>query len=113
MHIHPDILGKDCPNEYKTTNEKALQDINSYMESIDQGLVYKEKTIEVYISLDTNEGKENKDKDLKDLNAKEIFKHKSTAKKHKNIYKKISFSLDGISANSLVTQSARLSFQLK
>ena len=93
MHIHPDVLGKDCPNQYKVNNEKAIQELNFYSESIEKGTAFKEKTLEAYISVEKTDTKSNT--------------------KSKISYKKISFTLDAINSNSLVTQSAKISFQLK
>ena len=97
MHIHPDVLGKDCPNDYRKNNEKALQDINLYAESIEKGLVFEDKPLEIYINITVTQ---TQNEDLVNI-------------KQKSQYKKVSFHLDGIKSNSVATQSAKLSFQMK
>ena len=48
-HVHPDVLGADCPPEYRKTNEKSVQEINSYLEHIDKGNKFEGKVINFYI----------------------------------------------------------------
>ena len=56
-HVHPDILGATCPNEYRTTNEKSIQELNSYIESLDKGIKYENKIIKFYITLEEKDTK--------------------------------------------------------
>jgi len=60
-HVHPDILGGTCPVEYRTTNEKSMQELNSYIESLDKGVKFESKNLKFYITLEEQD-KNNEDK---------------------------------------------------
>jgi hypothetical protein len=35
--VHPDVLGANCPNDLRKINEKSMQELNLYIESLDKG----------------------------------------------------------------------------
>jgi hypothetical protein len=81
-HVHPDILGASCPTEYRTTNEKSIQELNSYIDSLDKGIKFENKIIKFYITLEEKDTK-NEDKiktHYSNLELKlEDIKHQSSA----------------------------------
>lgn len=56
--VHPDVLGEKCPNELRKENEKSVQNLNAYIESLDKGTKFESKNLLFYIAL---EQKDNKD----------------------------------------------------
>jgi hypothetical protein len=57
--VHPDILGSKCPGEYKSINDKSIQEMNAYLECLDKGGNYENKTIKFYVEVNESEEKSN------------------------------------------------------
>lgn len=55
--VHPDVLGRNCPEEIKQINEKSMQEINLYIDSLDKGLKFENKTIEFFIEVQQKDDK--------------------------------------------------------
>lgn len=88
-HVHPDILGMECPSEFRKTNESSVQDLNNYLESLDKGNKFLNQNIDFYIKI------EEKDKN----------------EKLHTTYSKLSVNLEQIDPNT--SQTNRITLQLK
>ena len=69
-HVHPDILGGDCPKQLKVENEKSIQEFKQYIDNIESNFPNSSKKLEFNIAIE----------------------HKM--KKHSLSYKKIVINLD-------------------
>jgi hypothetical protein len=58
--VHPDILGKDCPPEYRRENEKSVQNLNSYLDCLDKGNKFENKNVIFYVAI----GQKNKNEEI-------------------------------------------------
>jgi hypothetical protein len=87
--VHPDVLGAKCPNELRRENEKSVQNLNAYIESLDKGTKFESKNLLFYIALEQ--------KDKKD--------------ETKVTFPKVEIKLDEIKPNT--SQSNRATLQLK
>jgi hypothetical protein len=89
-NIHPDILGSNCPNEFRKINERCVQELNSYIECLDKGgAKFENKNLDFYI----------------------VTADKTTDDKEKSTFSKLNLTLDEIS--SKMNQTNRISLQLK
>jgi hypothetical protein len=60
-HVHPDILGSTCPNEYRKINESSVQDLNNYIESLGKmNSKFQNKLIDFYIKIEDLDEDSNK-----------------------------------------------------
>ncbi len=53
-YVHPDVLGGgDTPEEYRKTNEKSIQEVNSYLEDLSKSTNFVDKkTLYFYIKIE-------------------------------------------------------------
>ena len=51
-HVHPDILGGDCPKHLKQENEKAIQELKQYIENVEQNNPNSSKKLEFNIAIE-------------------------------------------------------------
>lgn len=86
-HIHPDILGPVCPLEFKTKNEKAVKELNLYVESLETGLKYDSINLEFFVKVE--ESKKDLQSQIKDNNLN-LFP----------TYSKLNLQLDELKPNS-------------
>lgn len=50
--VHPDVLGSECPDDFRKTNEKSVQDLNAYIETLDKdGNKFENKIITFYVAI--------------------------------------------------------------
>ena len=56
--VHPDVLGAKCPDELRKENEKSVQNLNAYLESLDKGTKFEAKNLIFYIALEQKNKKE-------------------------------------------------------
>lgn len=90
-HIHPDVLGLTCPNEFRSINEKSMQEFNSYVECLEKlNTKFDNKTIDFYIKIEEKDKKEDK------INI---------------TYSKININLDKIETN--ISETNKISMQMK
>jgi hypothetical protein len=55
-HVHPDILGSTCPNEFRKINESSVQDLNNYIDSLTKiNSKFENKLIDFYIKIEGQE----------------------------------------------------------
>lgn len=88
-YVHPDVLGNDTPEEYRKTNERSIQEFNSYLENLNQAHFFEKKTIYFFIKLEKKASKE----------------------KSENFFEKISVDLDTLKPE--MTQSNKFAIQSK
>ena len=51
-HVHPDVLGNECPVELKKHNERSMQEINSYIDSLNNNNGFEAKQIDFYYKIE-------------------------------------------------------------
>jgi hypothetical protein len=89
-HIHPDVLGSTCPNEYRTVNEKSMQDFNSYIECLEKSNTkFDNKAIDFYVKIE----------------------EKSKEEQLNISFSKVSINLDPIDTN--ISETNKISMQIK
>lgn len=89
-YVHPDVLGGDTPEEYRKTNEKSIQEINSYLENLSEATNFVEKkTLYFYVKIDKKVGKD----------------------KSENLFEKIYIDLENLKPE--MTQSNKFAIQSK
>ncbi len=92
-YVHPDVLGRDTPEDYRKTNEKSIQEINSYLDNLNSiPNFFEKKTIYFYIKIEINQNKE---------------KNSSS----KDLYEKVSVDLEILKPD--MTQSNKFAIQSK
>jgi len=58
-YVHPDVLGREAPEDYRKINEKSIQEINSYLNYLNSETnLYEKKTLYFYIRIEKNVGKD-------------------------------------------------------
>ena len=93
-YVHPDVLGRDTPEEYTKLNERSIQEFNSYIDNLNEPNFFEKKTIHFYIKLE-----------------KKNSANESTEEKSTNFYEKISLDLDSIKPD--ISQSNKFAIQSK
>lgn len=90
-YVHPDVLGHETPEEYRKTNEKSIQEINSYLENLSESTnFFEKKTIYFYVKIDKKTNKDNA---------------------QQNLFEKISIDLDNLKPE--MSQSNKFAIQSK
>jgi hypothetical protein len=51
-HVHPDILGGDCPKQLKQENEKAIQEFKQYIDNVEKNYPNSAKKLEFNITIE-------------------------------------------------------------
>ena len=51
-HVHPDILGGDCPKQLKQENEKSIQEFKQYIDNVEQNFPNSTKKLEFNIAIE-------------------------------------------------------------
>jgi hypothetical protein len=62
-HVHPDVLGSECPSEYRKTNESSVKELNNYIETLGKtNTKYDNKIIDFYIKVEEKDDNSADDK---------------------------------------------------
>lgn len=51
-HVHPDILGGECPKIFKEENEKSIQELKQYIDNIESSAPNSNKSLEFNIAVE-------------------------------------------------------------
>ena len=57
-YVHPDVLGATCPNDFRKENERSVQELNSYLDCLDQGTKFDNKNLTFYLAIEQKNKKE-------------------------------------------------------
>jgi hypothetical protein len=54
-YVHPDVLGTNCPSDFKKNNERSMQELNSYLDAMEKGESIRDKKELLFYTKKTEE----------------------------------------------------------